>query len=104
MRNKWGYHMIAELDIVASVELGSFYLSIEELLQLAPGQKFLFEIDPSKRLGVQIAGERIADAHLIRSEDSESGALSLEIISTSNPENRQQTRKSGDKRGETKKE
>lgn len=67
---------LAEITVPVEVEVGKLELSLEDLIDLFPGETFEFAFDPLAPLSLCMRGSEIAKAKFVLLE----GKLALEII------------------------
>ena len=57
--------LMAGLRIELSLELGTVEISLNDLLDLAPGQVFHYDFDPGRPIKLLAAGEEVAEGILV---------------------------------------
>lgn len=69
--------LLSQLTVPVEVEIGELELSVEDIIDLFPGEAFEFAFDPLSPLSLRIGGSEIAKAKFVLVESR----LALEIIS-----------------------
>ena len=69
--------ILSEATVDLIVEIGSIVMSIEDLIDLMPGELFEFQVERGKVISLKLGAKTIAEAKFIKKE----GNYALEIIS-----------------------
>ncbi len=78
--------LLASVEVELRVEVAQFMLSLEQLLDLVPGQIFEQAISSDARLTIRLGDSKVAEGRFVRKD----GALALEILSVSTEEKSEQ--------------
>jgi flagellar motor switch protein FliM len=70
--------LLSEVHVNVEVQLGEIELSVSQLIDLLPGQRFNFEFDSLRPLKLKISEEEIGEAVFVKHGDQ----LALEIVKT----------------------
>jgi flagellar motor switch/type III secretory pathway protein FliN len=77
--------LLESVRVPVQVELAHLHISVEQLLDLVPGQSFPYEL-PRQTVTLCLNGSKIAEARLVRRE----GTLALHILAVGKKENGEQ--------------
>lgn len=69
--------LLSEASVDLSVEIGSISMSIEDLIDLMPGELFEFRLEKGKLVTLKLGTKTIAEAKFVKKD----GNFALEIIS-----------------------
>lgn len=69
--------ILSEATVDLTVEIGSIIMSIEDLIDLMPGELFEFQVERGKAVNLKLGTKTIAEAKFIKQE----GNFALEIVS-----------------------
>ena len=76
-------NLLSELQVSLSVEMGQLSLSVEDLLDLIPGNSFEFEFDPLQQFALRLGTEEVGRVIFVL----EQGKISLQVVSVAEVEN-----------------
>lgn len=69
--------ILSEASVNLNVDIGSISMSIEDLIDLMPGEVFEFQLEKGKIVKIKLDAKTIAEAKFVKKD----GSYALEIVS-----------------------